>query len=243
MGTKKKGFSLIEVVLFLGITGLIVSVMLIGVGAGLNQQKYRDALSSLMGYVQNQYNLVANVNNTRPNTEVCNGARIISGIGPTAGRSDCTVVGMLLRTVGGEEVTSTKVISTVDPTTLPKNSDDSETEVLRDARLVSAPNPDTYNPSWDTTIVTSGVNDPMNFSILIVRSPTTGVIHTFVSNSGTTEPANFFVGASATANAADLKLCLAPNGLLGFSNQPSGIMIAADAANSSGVSFVSQGSC
>ncbi len=224
-----------------------MAVLLVGLGSGLNQQKYRDASNELMSYIEDQYNLVSNVNNTHDATTTCQSNQITTGgTAVEPGRSvDCTIVGRILRTTNGQTITSTQVVATRDAIDLPLNATDTDAQVLRDAKLVAFPSSDTYTPGWSTTIAKAGTNGatPATFSILIVRMPTSGVVHTYVSNSGTAQPADFFLGASPSPTTADTKLCLTPNGLLGMSTQPAGVMIAANAANGSGVSFVAQGGC
>lgn len=247
MGIKHRGFTLIEVVLFLGVTGVVMSVLLVGVGAGLNRQKYSDASNSLMSYMQNQYNLVNNVNNSRPATDICSAGSISTGgtAGVSAGRSDCTIVGRYLR-AGADSMTieSTQVIATTDAAKLPLSSSDTDAKVLKDAGLILAPTSETYQLSWQTSLVTPKPNQPLQFSMLIVRMPTTGVIHTYVqSGSAPASPAAYFAAATPNPPTADFKLCLSPGGLLASVTEPVGVMVAKNASNSSGVTFVSQGAC
>lgn len=244
MRTQNRGFSLIEVVLFLGITGIIMAVLLVGVGAGLNQQKYRDSINGFLSHIQDQYNRVTNVSNNRPSTTVCSGGVIVEGgvPGPAAGMSNCTIVGRVLHSrIDGAGIDESQVISTVDPTTLPVNAGDSDLQILRDAALVVSPDVEQYSPSWGTSLVAPSSGNPATFSILIVRMPTSGVIHTYASSSANLSPAQ--IVALSPPPVTDIKLCLAPNGLLGASTQPVGVNIAANAANSSGVTTVSQGDC
>lgn len=240
MGMRHKGFTLIEVILFLAVTGIVMSVMLVGVSTGLNHQKYRDATNGLMSYMQDQYNLVSNVNNSRLDTDVCAGGGITrsSTAREGVGRSDCTIVGRLLRTSGGQFITSAKVVATEDVVNLPKNPSDADVKVLQDAKLTLDPNEEIYQPSWGTEVVSAGDHQPANFSILIVRMPTSGVIHTYVAPSGTVTPAEL---VRDYAQPSELKLCLNSKGLLGVS--PAGTAIAANAANSSGITFVGEGDC
>ena len=239
-----RGFSLIEVILFLGITGLIMAVLLVGVGAGLNQQKYRDAVNGFMSHVQDQYNRVTNVSNSRPPTTVCSGGMVVEDgtPGPAAGMSNCTIVGRVLHSRSdGSGIDEAQVISTVDSTTLPVNATDSDIQVLRDANLVASPEVEDYAPSWGTSLVEASSGNVATFSILVVRMPTSGVIHTYVSSSANLSPAE--IVALSPDPVGDMKLCLAPNGLLGLMTQPVGVLVAANAANSSGVTTVSQGDC
>lgn len=244
MAMQHKGFTIIEVILFLAITGVVMSAMLVGVGAGLNHQKYRDATNELMSYVQDQYNLVGNVNNSRAQTDVCANGRVTKGTvrGEGAGRSDCTIVGRLLQSTDGQSITAAKVIATVDALNLPRNPADSDIKILRDAGLTLDPNKEIYQPPWGTRVVAPGNHQPASFSLLIIRMPTSGVVHTYVasSGSGSTTPA---VVVGNYSQPRELKLCLDPKGLLGVSSQAIGTRIAPDAANSGGVTFVSQGDC
>ncbi len=245
--TKQVGFTIIETMLFLGITGLIMSFMLVGIGTQLNQRRYQDASTSLMTYVENQYNLVSNVNSSRTSSEVCIDNQITTTEIPQdndAGRgtSDCSIVGRLLRsTDGGRAISSTPVIATVDAATLPLTVGDSDVKVLHDASLALGLEPEQYATKWGTSLVQpSPDNDKeATFSILLVRMPTSGAIRTYVSSSETISLSDLVDGT----NAADFRLCLSPGGLLGFDNRPTGILMEAGASGPGQVDFISQGGC
>jgi len=242
-GKTQVGFTIIETMLFLGVTGLIMSFMLVGVSTQLNQRRYQDASTSLITYMQNQYNLVSNVNNSRPDSEQCTAGQIQpTGGTQSVGMSDCTIVGRLLRsTDAGKKITSVAVVATRDAALLPLVRGDTDVKVLRDALLTTGLSPESYEPQWSTTIVQPAPNNdqPSTFSILIVRMPTSGVIHTFVSQ----DEAASFNDLLNDANVVDFRLCLESTGLLGVSSIPVGVKVNADASNTSGIEFVSQGGC
>lgn len=240
---RQTGFTIVEVMLFLGITGLIMAFMLTGIGSQLNQRRYQDAANSLVDYLQGQYDLVANVNNSRENVAIdgCGDATT------TRGMSDCTVVGRILHAgiVGQDttQVTSTWVIAKTDVTTLPDNAADKV--VLTAANLVQAvsdDSADSYSMQWGTHLVTAATpSQALSFTMLIVRVPTSGVIHTYVNTGRDLKPSD--VVAASDNLAADFKLCVDPVGLLGVSADPAGALVQNGATNSGGVQFVGQGDC
>lgn len=242
-GIKQAGFTIIETMLFLGVTGLIMSFMLVGVGTQLNQRRYQDASTSLVTYIQTQYSLVSNVNNSRDEHEVCIGSTVkVDASRSTVGTSDCTIVGRVLRTVNdGQGIKATPVIATVDAAKLPLNQGDSDIKVLHDASLTPGLVTEMYTPQWGTQLVQVEPDDNLaaTFSILIVRMPTSGVVHTFVST-------NENISLSSivdVANQTDFRICLGPNGLLGALSRPTGVLLKADASNTAHVEFVASGEC
>lgn len=235
---QQTGFTIIEVMLFLGITGLIMAFMLNGVGSQLNQQRYQDATTSLVSYFQEQYNLTSNVNNTR--NIVLNGC----GDSTTAGTSDCTIVGRVLygspATAGGETTTiaSTWVIAKNDVALINLNNK-TDTQVLQEAGLVALSDVDQYEAQWGTKLIAASTHTPLTFSMLIVRMPTSGAVRTYVDGVANRSPMEIVTSGAI----ADLKVCLDPAGLLGTGSVPSGVVIRKDTANSGGVELVGQGDC
>ena len=49
------GFTLVEAMLFLAITGLLTVGILVGSGVAISQQRYRDSVNSLKSFIQDQY--------------------------------------------------------------------------------------------------------------------------------------------------------------------------------------------
>lgn len=240
MSTRRStGFTIVEVVLFLGITGLIMAFMLNGLGSQLNERRYQDATTSLVGYLQKQYNLVTNVNNSRPQG-VSFGDCNTTGV---AGTSDCTIVGRILHSGPAASettaITSAWVVAMQDVTTL--NAAALDVTVLSEARLTEVPDGETYEVSWGTKLVqATNYAQPLTFTILIVRVPTTGVIRTYVDTDANKGPHDIVGSANVST---DFKLCVDPAGLLRTSADPAGALIRKAAANSSGVEFVPRGEC
>jgi type II secretory pathway pseudopilin PulG len=235
------GFTIVEVMLFLGITGLIMGFMLTGMGTQLNQRRYQDATNSLVSYIQGEYSQVANVNNSRAELD----ANIASCTtnGNVAGTSDCAIVGRVLHAGlvdGGdtESIRSSWVVSTVDVAKL--NSGSSSEAILQDSQLTTLSGEDTYALQWGTRLVRPTAQ-PATFTMLIVRVPTTGLLRTYVNTALDMQPSQI---VSATDNIdTDFNLCVDPSGLLGGVTEPAGARVIHNATSSSGVSFMNQGEC
>ena len=98
-----KGFTLIEVMLFLALTGLMLVGALIGIGSNLARQRYKDSVQDVVSLIRNQYDYVTRVQIDKRDTEdMC---KIISGTSATfiedssnigRGRSLCDVYGVAL---------------------------------------------------------------------------------------------------------------------------------------------------
>ena len=239
---RQNGYTLVEVVLFFAITGLVMAVLLVGSGTALNQRRYQDAATSLTSYIQNQYNLATNINSSRDVSEACVGGSVVIDATSTVqrGTSSCTIVGRMFwgfTDADGTGIKSRQVIATRDAATLPLNPSDSDAKVLQDAALTLGMQEDVYRPEWGTKLVAPSPGGAAKFSVLIARVPTTGVIHTYSMQNSSVSP------SALVGSVGDIKLCLDPAGLLGASTQPVGTIIKADAANTSGVQTVSQGNC
>lgn len=243
MGDKKlQGFTIVEVMLFLAVTGLVMAVFLTGIGTSLNRERYRDAAASFHDYIQGQYDLVANVNNNRNYDEVCTSTGVVidSSAALTAGRgtSDCMIMGRILHASSdGQTVTSSQVYATQD--TLAGDTDE---EILTDAQMVSGPAADEYIVEWGAKLVQPAPSNalPSNFSILIVRMPNSGVIRTFTSQSADLSPEEMI---SQAIPVGGFKVCVDSNGLVSAASLPVGVNIARNTSNSAGITFVSEGDC
>ncbi|MGV9002041.1 MAG: hypothetical protein ACOH18_03775 [Candidatus Saccharimonadaceae bacterium] len=181
------GFTIIETVLFLSVTGLLVMGVLIGTGSALNAQRYRDAVESFKDLLQTQYSDLGSVRNSRSNTWSC-GASAIPATGGTVirGQSDCLLVGKYLR-INATDITIFTVLARQSGT-----SSGSDITKLKNNYMynVSTAEKETHSMDWGTQIAwpASGSGSvspriPRTIGILFIRSPDSGSIYTFSSNS------------------------------------------------------------
>jgi len=92
----RDGFTIIETMLFLGITGLLIVGILAGTGNSISIQRYRDSVTSLQSMLQMQYSNVENVSNNSVAAKSC-GAKT-----SPRGQSDCVILGRFISTTDGK---------------------------------------------------------------------------------------------------------------------------------------------
>ena len=88
---RQGGFTVIEVTMFLAISGTMAIALLAGIGVAIQRQQYRDAVQSYANFLTEQYSKVISIENDRQPTDPCpipgasvNGYR---------GQSNCVIVG------------------------------------------------------------------------------------------------------------------------------------------------------
>lgn len=233
------GFTLIEVMLFLAISGLMLSGLLIAISGTINRQRYQDAVYSFQDYMQGQYNLVTNTINDRSTKYQCAPG---SGIAPGdsyVGTSDCTIVGRFVTTSDGSSITSVPLYSM----STAYNTTGNEAALLTSMNLGVAPDDDmgeyhdNYTMAWNTLLYADKNNKAASrsFSMLLVRLPTTSVIHTYiVAKSIPTNKLSDIWTGTATTN-----LCVDSNQLI--STGSNGVKVTSQASNSSGIQFIAAG--
>lgn len=171
--SRQRGFTVIEVSLFLGITGLLFLIALLGTGSTIRSVRFSDSGRSLTAYVQRQYNDIINGLNTRNGGESCTAGVVSTGSSQTPGTSDCLLIGKLVVfRVGSPTLTTYNVVGTE-----PLNVDYTQT----DTQLISAFRPkvvtttgtESFTIPWLATV--SGTkrlsdNQAVN-GLLLIRSP------------------------------------------------------------------------
>jgi type II secretory pathway pseudopilin PulG len=194
MGAKtySTGFTIIETMLFLAISGMLVAAILVGSGIAINQQRYRDSVNGVKSYIQQQFNETANVINNRSAAWTCTASGDVvevAGSGQPRGRSDCVIIGRLITTSDdGTTLMASNVIGMRTPGA-PKQPSDL-LELQRSYRLSTSPiEATTTEVSWGSKIVRQKTTSPLPLSILIVRSPLSGVLMTFSAETFNSTPA------------------------------------------------------
>ena len=253
-----KGFTLIEVSLFLALSGVLTIGIIIGTNISVARQRYNDSVNTVVKVFRSAYSDVQNV----------------SINGTDRGRSDKAVYGKLI-TVGEcfTQETPTNFKREVNPNkvctydiigdAITSNTTLSSSAVLAQlnevgAKIISSTGstPPQYNFNsatevsfpWDTKLE-KGSGDDFRGFIFVVRSPSTGYIYTFVKS------ADGFSNCESTCNGSDFEnnvfgslLAQAATGNLVFCvDSPDnnwqnrrGIRINENAFNASGVEFLAQ---
>jgi hypothetical protein len=202
--------------LFLAITGVMIATMLVGIGTSINIQRYRDSVSSLKALLQSQYSSIENVQNSRDNNWRCDSTARTSQIGTLqpVGQSDCILMGRYIE-LSGSNVTIATVNGFENPSVTPTGDDVNIIKTVYTLGL-STVIQDQKTLEWGTTIAwpVGGGTGTRSTGILILRSPETGSIYTFTTDSPV---------PIANVTAASLKAMIVP-GVTASQNQKENII-------------------
>lgn len=259
MGTRaSSGFTIIETLLFLGVTGLLVLGALIGVGTNVNIQRYRDSAETFKNVIQAQYSSVTNVQNGRDNNWSCtNAAGATSDVnGVDRGQTLCLVVGKYVRIQGGN-IKSYTVLAR-DRFAAPAATNDITALQTRYILNISKNEVDERTMEWNTEIawpktgpMAKASATPRSIALLFIRSPESGQVFTFTSNTvpsdadiqalqPTVSPAfltSMIVAGNQTPGQGEQVICVESSGLFDLGQM--GLYIAPFAASTNAVELMS----
>lgn len=185
MGIKtQNGFTIIETMLFLAVTGMLATAILVGSGVAIGQQRYRDSVNSIKSYVQQQYSEVTNVVNSRDKAWTCDAnGNVIQAptTGEARGTTDCVLLGRLITVDDtGTKLTTSNVIGLKNSGATTAASD--ILELTTNYKLTASPiDQDITDVSWGAQLVKPQSTTPMPLSMLIIRSPLSGAVMTFTA--------------------------------------------------------------
>ena len=216
--SNKLGFTIIETMLFLAVSGALLAAILIGTGSSINVQRYRDSVSSLQAFLQAQYADVSNVSNDRAISDLPCGSVIAISIG----QSDCVILGKYISTTDSKNLLVQSVVGNI-PTGSTATLDDINVFLKAGDGTnkgfnaqISPMATNSYNLEWGTAIsdIAANKSKPLQFSMLILRSPISGILRTFVSPT-TISAANIQRDLiSKSALTQKVEMCVNPNGLV-----------------------------
>jgi hypothetical protein len=216
MGTKKTaGFTIIEVMLFLAVSGALAVGILVGSGVAINQQRYRDSVSSLKSFFQQQYSDTTNTTNSRNGTEACNNAVIVTPpayipVPQARGTTDCLLLGRsIVVSNDGTQVTVSNVVGYRTSDTAPLEPTDA-LELTTNYNLAISPiDQEVKNVDWGARVVKPKTSTAQPLSMMIIHSPLSGSIMTFVSE---TPQSDLNILAKVGPNTSPTNLCIEPSG-------------------------------
>lgn len=168
--TSQNGFTVIEVLLFLAISGVLLAGALLGVNASINNSRFNDAANSTVSFMQRVYAEVQGGRNSRNNALGCVGG-VVNTTGTTAGMTNCVILGRLIQFDVGGSMTESRYIIGRDNSTQP--SDDTAAVLAAAPAPVSRSNGpfEEFSVPWSVELDTMrrGGTD-VNY-LAIVRSP------------------------------------------------------------------------
>jgi type II secretory pathway pseudopilin PulG len=222
--TKNAGFTIIETMLFLAITGVMVATLLVGVGASINVQRYQDSVLSLKSLLQSQYSSIENVENSRDNNWKCDSSARTSQTGTlqAVGQSDCIIIGRYVE-ISGSDITVATVTGYKNPNATPTGNDINIIKTVYVLGL-SGVSQDKETLEWGTSIAwpVGGGTGTRSTGIMILRSPDSGSIYTFTTDTpvpianttAATLNAMIIPGTLANQNQRENTICVDPQGLV-----------------------------
>lgn len=96
MVLRSQGFTIIEVSIFLAVSGLLITIALLGTGNVIQRTRFSDSGRSLNSYLQQQYDNILNGVNTRLGQEECNASQVDTNSSQAPGMSNCLFLGKLI---------------------------------------------------------------------------------------------------------------------------------------------------
>ncbi|HSX28520.1 MAG TPA: prepilin-type N-terminal cleavage/methylation domain-containing protein [Candidatus Saccharimonadales bacterium] len=183
---RQAGFTLIEVMLFLAITGLLFLIGIFGTGAQVRSVRFSDSMRGLDSYLQKQYGLVSTGSNPRDITTTCTSSGALgtpptfgTGTGTTAGdQSGCVLLGRLVKFNTGSPNTVNSYYVVGRRLATSQLTGDDMTDLANSGATLSAQASETYPISWGinfyqpAAVPAAGQSQAFAF----LRSPSTGKI-------------------------------------------------------------------
>lgn len=241
-GLNQVGFTIIETMLFLGITGLLIAGILFGTGASINSQRYRDSVNSLASLIQDQYSQVSSVINNSNNLS-CGASGLSNSVGKFRGQSDCVLLGRLI-TIADMNITTSTVVGYKSGNTQTGNDISDLSSNYELFNLDSSSGSSTLE--WGARIswpVSGNGSQPVgslrSLSLLLLRSPISGLIYTFSNDLTDTSSAtlkSMVVPGAHTPGQNKRIICVDSNG--GF-NVGLGVLVNSFASSPSSVQVYS----
>lgn len=199
--SRQRGFTVIEVTLFLAITAALFLIALLGTGNTIRSVRFSDSGRSLTAFVQRQYDEIINGLNNRSGAEQCAGGVVGPGA-QTPGTSNCLLMGKLVVfTVNSPSITVYNVVGT-EPASVDYSQSDTQLISAFNPRVVTNANTSSYSIPWQAFV--SGIkrtndNQATN-GLLLVRSPKSSRIVSYTYKPGSPVNANLSPVVNAAAN-------------------------------------------
>ena len=256
---RQQGFTIIETLIVLTISSLLAIGIITGLTSVINRQRYSESVSNLTAWVQQQYIATTRVSNPErtegtwyscDTNAVAQSTTSVNADTKPRGQSDCKIIGRVINlNVGGSNGTRTEAAYVMayrsNDDTAPLPEGDMAALKAYKLRLYNGTNAfkETYELPWGAAIREMG-GSPVarNGAIIILQSPVSGSVLTFISDTSvtsTTQIENLLVAA----NLKSLTLCVDPNGLVVVGAVPrNGVVIHQSAAGPNGVERIEDGS-
>ncbi len=187
------GFTIVEVILFLALTGLIMLIAINGVNARQRQTQFADAMRTLEDYLQGEYTAVVNgVNLSQPGDYLCAAAGGGTRASASGLEDKCVFLGKIIEFQDNSKIIKSHIITANRLWGDDLTSGKSDWELIEES-MPRVSRTDTYEIAWGahykhlTHNTEGGVNNDGKDTIFvgILKSPLTGQVKNFVIYFGT----------------------------------------------------------
>lgn len=237
------GYTIIEVMMFFAVTGLLMLGVLGTASVGVNGQRYSDAVNTFQATVQQEFTNATNVVNTGSTADLCEGVT-----DDNRGTSSCVIIGRLMTIDSDGDIVKSNLIGRNPPAEAGAGA--TEIELISEyGPQIDTASQEQSKMSWGTKILKNDTGSSV--SLLIVRSPRSGNVYSYVKHASsvitsTDELQEYIpelVAASRTANPANASeqyMCVDRSGWVLTPMRV--VTLAAYASGPSGVGAVEEGS-
>lgn len=178
LGVSKAGFTVIEVMLFLAITGVLLIAVLSGTYAGIANQRYNDSIRTFAEFLRQIYGEVLSpetLGTGNSNQFAIYGKIAVFGLDTEDGASDDQDHNVYTATLVGDVNIPNSSTGFVDELGLVNAQLFCGDESMEQDSTVKQ-----FMPAWGTKI-NNAEGQPFRGTVIIARSPTSGTVHTAYS--------------------------------------------------------------
>ena len=214
VGKRQAGFTIVEITLFLGITGLLFMVALVGTGNTIRTFRFTDSGRSLESFAQKQYDDVINGLNNRSASVSCNSGTIDTGTPQVIGSSNCLLIGKLVVFRSGNPTVNIYNVIGSEPANVNYSLGDDALITAFQPQVVTATATSTYLIPWGASpsgFKRTSDNVAAN-GLLLIRSPKSSRIVSYTFVVPTTVPTSLTTTVSNAVNRAQLTNFCIKNG-------------------------------
>ncbi|HSE61641.1 MAG TPA: hypothetical protein VLA88_05095 [Candidatus Saccharimonadales bacterium] len=181
----QRGFTVIEVTLFLAITGLLFMIAILGTGNTIRSVRFTDSGRATTAFLQRQYDDIINGLNQRNGNQACIAGVIVPGNQPV-GTSPCLMLGKLVTFQVNSPVITTYDVVGTEPANVDYGQTDTQLISAFQPRLITSVGVGTYRIPWEAYISgTKRLSDNQGVTgLLLIRSPKSSRIVSYTYKPG-----------------------------------------------------------
>lgn len=204
MNTKFDGFTIIEVMLFLSITGLLLLGAFLASGRAVGQVRFTDGVRGLESFMKKQYEDVLSGVNSRSGNLRCSGSAILPGPGTSPpGTSSCYLLGKAIVFAAGSSEARTFYVVGSEPVIVDPDLSLNASLISYEPATVTAES-ETYSIPWDVYFRAGKRQDSQAVNaIAFLRSPVSSQVGAYLFNTTASVTNPVPLKTLLTVNASD----------------------------------------